>query len=72
MKRDYWNQCDNCGRFIAIDDFDNGAQRSMVTPDTVFTAETYETLCKQCVLKCQPEELNFLQRAIDNEDKSVV
>lgn len=48
MAKDYrkhWNRCDACGKFIAFDDFDNGAVRYMVTPDTGFTSEEFETLC---------------------------
>lgn len=43
-----WNRCDVCGKFISYKDFDDGlAFRYMKTPDTIFTAETYETLCKE-------------------------
>ena len=48
MKRDYWNRCDNCGKFIAVTDFNSGAFRALATPDTAFTAETYDTYCKKC------------------------
>jgi len=44
-KRDCWNRCDKCGRFIALEDFDRGAIIEMVTPDTDYTSETYLTLC---------------------------
>jgi hypothetical protein len=45
-KRDPWNRYDDCGRFIPMNHFDLGfATRVMVTPDTAFTSETYETLC---------------------------
>lgn len=40
-----WNRCDVCGRFIAFDDFDHGAIRELITPDSHFTHEEYETLC---------------------------
>lgn len=40
-----WNRCDVCGRFIAFEDFDRGAVRQLVTPDSAYTRETYETLC---------------------------
>ncbi len=44
----HWNRCDICGRFISLEDFDSGkANRRMVTPDTAFTCEDYETLCKE-------------------------
>jgi hypothetical protein len=49
MKRDHWNRCDVCGRFIAIRDFLSGkATRELVTPDTEFTCEEFETLHLQC------------------------
>lgn len=38
-------KCDACGRFIAIDDFDKGAERYLATPDSEFTSEEYVTLC---------------------------
>lgn len=41
-----WNRCDVCGRFIALSDFDRGnARRALVTPDSHFSREEYETLC---------------------------
>jgi hypothetical protein len=40
-----WNRCDVCGRFIALEDFDRGAVRRLLTPDSHYTRETYETLC---------------------------
>ena len=44
-----WNRCDQCGRFIAMSDFNDGtAKRVMITADTAFTCESYETLCKVC------------------------
>jgi hypothetical protein len=42
-----WNRCDECGRFIALDDFDSGATHCLVLPDSDYTSETYETLCKR-------------------------
>jgi hypothetical protein len=49
MKPDHetWNRCDVCGKFIAMDDFDNGAVRDLVYPDSEFTRETWKTLCKK-------------------------
>ena len=38
-----WNGCDVCGRFIALDDFDKGAVRRLIYPDSERTAETWET-----------------------------
>jgi len=43
-----WNRCDTCGRFIAFDEFDDGASRKLLTPLSDFTSETYETLCRNC------------------------
>jgi len=42
-----WNRCDVCGKFISMDDFDHGAVRELVYPDSEFTRETFETLCKE-------------------------
>jgi hypothetical protein len=47
----HWNRCDVCGKFIAFDDFDHGAIRCMITPDSHFTHEEYETLCIQHATK---------------------
>ncbi len=44
-----WNRCDSCGRFIPFRDFGFGAVRRLETPDSHFTSEEYETLCKDCV-----------------------
>lgn len=44
-----WNRCDYCGQFIAMIEFEKGrAKRTMLTPDSEFTAETYETICAKC------------------------
>ena len=44
-----WNRCDECGKFIAFEDFvQNLAKREIITPDSHFTEEKYETLCKDC------------------------
>jgi hypothetical protein len=43
-----WNRCDVCGKFISFDDIATGkAVRKMVTPDSEFTDEEYETLCSE-------------------------
>ncbi len=44
---DLWNRCDVCGKFIAMHDFDKGAVRYCVTPDSDRSRETWETLCVQ-------------------------
>jgi uncharacterized protein YlaI len=37
-------KCDVCGRFVSIDDLEKGlATRRLVTPDSHFTCEEYET-----------------------------
>jgi hypothetical protein len=42
---DHWNRCDECGRFIALEDFSHGAVRRLIYPDSAFARETWETLC---------------------------
>lgn len=45
-REDVWNRCDVCGRFIPMEDFENGrAYRHLVTPDSEHTREEWETLC---------------------------
>ena len=47
MKTESWNRCDVCGKFIPMSDFDGGkATRRLVTPDSHFSCEEYETLCR--------------------------
>ena len=44
--RDVWNRCDICGQFISIKDFESGlAIRQLLTPDSDYSSEEYETLC---------------------------
>ena len=46
LKRDCWNKCDVCGRFIPYRDIENGtAVHRMVTPESDVSYETFETLC---------------------------
>lgn len=47
MNRDFWNKCDVCGKFISYDDFDKVATRRLLTPDSYFSREIYETLCRE-------------------------
>jgi hypothetical protein len=42
-----WNRCDECGKFIAHKDFDDGATRELISPDSEYSMETWETLCKK-------------------------
>ena len=43
-----WNiRCDVCGRFIKYSDLSDGrAKIYMVTPDSEYTGETWEALCR--------------------------
>lgn len=48
MKRDPWNRCDVCGKFIALDDFAfDKASHTLINPDAYGCEETWETLCKE-------------------------
>ena len=48
MKRDCFNRCDVCGRFIPFRHFENGrAIHRMVTPDSEVSSEKFETLCAE-------------------------
>ena len=41
--------CDVCGQFVSYSDIESGkAVRTMITPDSEFTSEEYETLCRNC------------------------
>ena len=43
-----WFKCDVCGRFIPLADLaDGGAIHIMVEPDSHFSTERYETLCRK-------------------------
>jgi hypothetical protein len=42
-------KCDSCGQFISCADLTKGfATHRLVTPDSEFSAETFETLCRVC------------------------
>jgi hypothetical protein len=50
-----WNRCDECNKRIPLKDFESGvAYRRMVTPDSEFSQEEFETYCKDC-----NEEIRF-------------
>lgn len=50
MSRDLWTRCDVCGKIISYADMESGAAtRKMTLPDSHYSSETYETLCKKCV-----------------------
>lgn len=39
-------RCDECGQFVGYKNIENGtAIRRIVTPDSAYTPEIYETLC---------------------------
>lgn len=43
---DDWNRCQECGRFIAYEDFATGAAlHHLLEPDSQLGVETWETLC---------------------------
>ena len=49
-----WNRCDDCGRFIPMDDFsERKAIHRLVEPESVFGTETWETLCRKCLDKSE-------------------
>ena len=41
-------RCDCCGKFINIKDFDKGATRKLISFDTYFSKEDWETICIKC------------------------
>lgn len=46
MKRDFWNKCDECGKFISYEDIEKGfAIRDMITPHSDVSYESWLTLC---------------------------
>ena len=45
MKRDAWNRCYVCGKFVAFADFSNGAINEFIPPDSEFSDETYQIFC---------------------------
>jgi hypothetical protein len=48
LKRDCWNKCDVCGRFIPYRDIEAGkAVHRMITPDSDVSYESFETLCAE-------------------------
>jgi hypothetical protein len=42
-------KCDDCGRFIPYADLENGgATHVLIYPDSLYTCETWETVCSRC------------------------
>ena len=49
MKKEIWNKCDLCGKFISIKDFESEkATRSCISVDSDWSCECFETICKNC------------------------
>lgn len=45
---DTWNRCDECGKFIGMDQFENHlAVRRLLEPSSELGVERWETLCFQ-------------------------
>lgn len=45
-------KCDDCGKFVAYADLDSGkARHTLVTPDSDYSAETFDTTCARCTKK---------------------
>lgn len=43
-----WNRCDVCGQFVSYEAIADGkAKHRLLTPETEFTSETWETLCER-------------------------
>ena len=48
-----WNRCDDCGRFIPLDDFVDGlASHKLLAPDSDLGTEQWETLCRRHLGYC--------------------
>ena len=44
-----WRKCDWCGRFVSYENLQSGeSYHVMVTPDSHYSSETWETCCKKC------------------------
>lgn len=56
----YWNKCSFCGQFISFEDFLTGeAKRQLISPDSEFTAETFENTCGECRHRSQSSLENY-------------
>jgi len=56
MIKDTWNRCDECGQFIALEDFADGkARHIMLEPDSELGNELWETLCMKHMQKVKPQ-----------------
>lgn len=56
MNKDIFNRCDVCGRFFSFNDIEKGmATLKMLTPDSDYSYEEWESLCpNHTKLKCYP------------------
>ena len=58
---DKWNRCDICGKFISYNDFENGAIRKLIEPDSDYSTECWETLCRIHAVEELNSKLNLYQ-----------
>lgn len=71
-----WNRCTICGKFIGFAEYDEGATHKLITPDSEFTCEEWETICVNCnaALKqgeaTHERQLNTLQQSTHRPTKS--
>lgn len=49
-------ECDECGCVVTTEEFQDGATRVLVEPDSDLSVETYETMCALCAKKVAKEE----------------
>lgn len=51
MKRkETTSKCDACGKFVSYADLVSGrASITLITPDSHYSCEEYETLCRNCL-----------------------
>lgn len=49
IKDQTWRKCVECGQFVSYEDLETGrASRNMITPDSYFSIERFETICGKC------------------------
>lgn len=57
VERDIWNRCHDCGRFVSYQDIlDGKATHILVTPESLKTRETFETLCPAHAARTQEQD----------------
>lgn len=58
MKKNLPMRCSFCGKFVSYKDLDEQiAFHYLLTPDSLFTNEEFETQCKKCVEKHLGKEI---------------